>query len=404
MSNKAIIHLDLDTFFVSCERRLNSSLENKPVIVGGVTDRGVVACCSYEARRYGITAMMPMKLAKRLCPEAVIIKGQSGSYSKFSNLITQIIKENAPLYEKASFDEFYVDMTGMDHFFGTYKWATELRQKIIKESGLPLSFGLSTSKTVSKVGTGEAKPNNQLRVLSGEEKQFLAPLSVEKIPLVGSKTFQTLKGLGIEHVGTVQKMPMAAMRKILGDNGRTIWERSNGIDLRPVIAYNERKSISIERTFERDTINLYKLRSILIAMAENLAFQLRSGNKLTACVTVRLRYADLNVFSKQLRIPFTASDATLINTAKELFAKLYDRRQMVRLISVRYSHLVEGAHQISLFEDTEELCNLNQAMDKMRKRYGQDAVKRAIAMGSNNIGRMNPFTGEPPVIPAHRRA
>jgi len=292
----------------------------------------------------------------------------------------------------------------MDQFFGCYKWATDLRKKIIKETGLPISFGLSINKTVSKVGTNEAKPNGTIHVETGLEKQFLAPLSIDKIPMVGKQTFHFLKTMGLQTVKTVQKMPLKLMQAALGENGSSIWKKCNGIDNSPVVAYTERKSISIERTFERDTIDVIKLISILSAMGENLAFQLRNGHKLTSCVTVRIRYSDFNTYSKQRHISYTANDETLISTVKELFESLYNRRILVRLVGVRYSGLVEGGHQIDLFNDTQEMCNLYQAMDHIRNRHGQDAIKRAVALGSRAIGRFNPFTGEPPMIPAHRRA
>ncbi len=404
MQNRSIIHVDLDTFYVSCERLLDNRLYNRPVLVGGVTDRGVVAACSYEARAYGIHSAMPMKLARQLCPHAIVIRGNSGTYSKFSDTITEIIKEDSPIYEKTSIDEFYIDASGMDQFFGCYKWAIELREKIKRETGLPISFGLSTSKTVAKVLTGEAKPDNHRHVSKGHEKPFLAPLSIKKIPQVGDQTYKMLRSMGVERVKTIQEMPIELMDKVMGKNGITLWKKAQGIDNSPVVPYHERKSISIERTFEKDTASIIKLRSIIIAMAENLAFQLRNGDKLTACVTVRIRYSDFQTYSKQRRIPYTSSDHTLIQTVTELFDELYDRRVLIRLVGVRYSHLVGGGYQINLFEDTEEMINLYQAMDKMRNRYGQDAVKRAIAMGSRGIGRMNPFNGQPPVIPAHRRA
>ncbi|MEO0403650.1 MAG: DNA polymerase IV, partial [Bacteroidota bacterium] len=271
---KAIMHLDLDTFFVSVERLLDSRLVGKPILIGGTSDRGVVAACSYEARSFGIHSAMPMKMAKELCPEAIIIRGNSGTYMKFSEMVTDIIKEMVPVYEKSSVDEFYTDLTGMDQFFGCYKLAQEIRNKIIKETGLPNSFGLSSSKTVSKVATGEAKPNNELEIKKGEERSFLAPLSVKKIPMVGDKTYQTLRNLGVRRIQTIQEMPMDLMERVLGKNGATIWKKAQGIDNTPVIAYSERKSISTERTFDKDTIDVHKLRGILIAMAENLAFQL----------------------------------------------------------------------------------------------------------------------------------
>jgi DNA polymerase-4 len=402
--SKTILHLDLDTFFVSVERLLDSRLQNKPILVGGLSDRGVVAACSYETRAFGVHSGMPMKMAKELCPEAIRIKGNAGTYSKHSDLVTEIIKEKAPLFEKSSIDEFYADLTGMDRFFGSYKYAGELRQRIIKETGLPISFGLSGNKIVSKVATSEAKPNDQLKIDYGLEKTFLAPLSIKKIPMVGDKTYQTLRNLGLRKVGTVQEMPMDVMQRVLGKNGALIWKRANGIDNTPVIPFWERKSISTERTFDKDTIDVVKLKGILIAMTENLAYQLRRGEKLTACISVKIRYSDFNTYSKQLRIPYTSADHILIPSILELFKTLYNRRMLVRLIGIRFTHLVSGNYQINLFDDTEEALNLYQAMDHIRKKYGDKSVIRAAAMGAKTIGRIsNPFNGQPPIILAHRK-
>lgn len=402
MQEKAIIHMDLDTFFVSVERLLNRELVGRPVLIGGTSDRGVVASCSYETRMFGVHSGMPMKMARQLCPEAVVIRGNTGNYTKFSGMVTDIIKEQVPLYEKTSIDEFYIDMTGMDRFFNAFKMALELRERIEKETCLPISFGFSTSKTVAKVATNEAKPAGYMQVLRGEEKPFLAPLSVKKIPMVGDKTYQTMCNLGLKMVRTVQEMPVRLMERALGVNGITIWKKSQGIDNSPVIPYSERKSISTERTFGKDTIDVVKLKGILTAMAENLAFQLRRGQKLTATVTVKVRYSDFNTHSLQSRIPYTSADHILIPKVLELFDRLYNRRLLVRLVGVRYSNLVGGGYQINLFDDAEEVINLYQEMDKARVKFGDRAVMRASGMMARTISRFNPFTGEPPPLLANR--
>ncbi|MEQ9426928.1 MAG: DNA polymerase IV [Cyclobacteriaceae bacterium] len=404
MISRSILHMDLDTFFVSCERLLDSRLKGKPIMIGGITDRGVVASCSYEARKFGVHSAMPMKLARQLCPEAIIIRGNTGNYTKKSDEVTEIIKETVPLYEKSSIDEFYADLSGMDRFFSCYQMAHELRKKIIDETGLPISFGLSENKTVSKVATGEAKPNNELRIDYGTEKRFLAPLSVKKIPMIGEKTYKSLIGLGVRRVKTIQEMPAEMMEKVFGKNGIAMWHKANGIDKTPVIPYSERKSISTERTFDRDTTDVNKLRGILLAMAENLAFQLRRGDKLTGCVTVKLRYSDFNTYTLQSRLPYTSADHILIPKVKELFSKLFQKRLLIRLVGVRYSHLVGGGYQINLFEDSTEIINLYQAMDKIRDKFGDRAVMRLAGMGARTIGRFNPFTGEPPPLLANRRS
>lgn len=400
---RSIAHMDLDTFFVSCERKLDSRLIGKPILIGGTSDRGVVASCSYEARQFGIHSAMPMKMAKERCPEAIIIKGNSETYSKFSREVTDIIRESVPVYEKTSIDEFYMDLTGMDKFFGTMKYASELRQRILKETGLPISFGLSQNKTVSKIATGEAKPNNQLRIDYGSEREFLAPLSVRKIPMVGIKTYQTLCNLGVRKIQTIQEMPVELIQSALGENGVTIWKKANGLDNSPVEQYNERKSISTERTFDYDTIDVVKLRGIMLAMAENLAFQLRRGEKLTGCVTVKIRYSDFQTQTLQKQIPYTAADHQLLPVVSDLFERLYSRRLLVRLIGVRYSSLVSGFHQLNLFDESLDYAALYNALDRIRSRYGDRSVIRAIGMEARTIGRWNPFSGEPPPLLANRR-
>lgn len=401
---KHILHLDLDTFFVSCERLIDSRLQKKPLLVGGTGDRGVVAACSYETRRFGVHSGMSMKIAKRLCPEAIAIRGNSVTYSKYSNIVTEIIKEKVPVFEKASIDEFYADLSGMDAFFGSYKYASELRQRIIKESGLPISFGLSQNKIVSKVATGEAKPNNQLLINKGFEKEFLAPLSIKKIPSVGNKTYQTLRNLGVDKIKVVQEMPLEMMISVLGVNGRTIWKRANGIDNPPIVAFHERKSISTERTFNKDTIDMVKLKNTIFAMAENLAYQLRRGNKLAGIISVKIRYSDFNTCSKQVKIPYTSADHKIIPVVLDLFYKLYQRRILIRLVGVKLSDIVSGNYQINLFDDCCQMLNLYNAMDAIRDKYGELSVMRASAMGAKTIGRgNNPFDGEPPLVLAHRK-
>jgi len=404
MPETIITHMDLDSFFVSVERLKNSALNGKPVIIGGNSDRGVVASCSYEARSFGIHSAMPMKQAKQLCPNAIIIRGDSQLYSDYSKDVTSIIAESVPLYEKSSIDEFYIDLTGMEKFFGSWKLAIELKDKILRETGLPISFGLASNKTVSKVATGTAKPAGQRKVDFGDEIPFLAPLSVRKIPGVGAETYKTLRGLGIQYIKTLQEMPMELLFKTLQKPGIDLWKKAQGIDNRKVEPYQERKSIGSERTFEKDTIDVVKLRNIISAMAENLAYQLRKGDKLCACITVKVRYSDFNTHTLQAKIPYTSADHILIAKSLELFNKLYNRRLLIRLIGVRLSDLVSGGFQMNLFEDTEELANLYQAMDRLRNRYGNDAVKRANGLEIHSLGRSdNPFDGGPPLLLANRR-
>ncbi len=375
-AERKIIHMDLDSFFVSVECLRNSALKGKPLIVGGSGNRGVVASCSYEARRFGVRSAMPVKLARQLCPDVLVISGDMEAYSKYSRLITDIIRQEAPLFEKASIDEFYIDASGMDRYFESTKWALGLREQIIKESGLPISMGLSINKMVSKVATGVAKPNNSRLVPSGTEADFLGPMPVQRIPMVGEKTAAQLQRVGIQTVAMLREIPIKLLENMLGKAGPELWRRAHGIDHSPVVPYNEEKSISTETTFDQDTIDVQMLRNLLMAMVEELAFKLRRKQKLTACITVKLRYSNFDTVSRQMQIPYTSSDHVLIRHAHELFEKLYDRRLLVRLIGLRLSHLVHGHHQISLFDEQVEHLKLYEAMDKIRVKYGDRAVGR----------------------------
>jgi DNA polymerase-4 len=372
----SVIHLDLDTFFVSVERLENVSLRNRPVIIGG-GDRGVVAACSYEARRFGVHSAMPMKMARMRCPEAIVLRGDMDRYSRYSRLITEIIASRAPVYEKSSIDEFYLDITGMDRFIGASKWAGELRDYIIKESGLPISMGLSVNKTVSKVATGEAKPCGRLRIEPGSERPFLAPLPVQRIPMIGSKTTQTLNQLGVQRIQTLQQMPMEMLVQVFGKNGKNIWERANGIDRSKVEPYVERKQISTEETFDEDTMDIEFIRRKLIDMTTEVAGKLRQQGKLTGCVRVKIRYSNFDTHSKQINIPYTSLDHHLIPQVKTLFAALYERRMRIRLVGVSLSSLIRGHYQVSLFDDTSHI-KLYQVMDKLNAKWGKRLITRAV--------------------------
>ncbi len=373
--NRAIVHMDLDTFFVSCVKLKNPQLEGMPLIVGG-GDRGVVASCSYEARHFGVRSAMPIKMALQLCPQAKVIKGDMELFSNLSNTVTEIIEEKAPIVEKASIDEFYLDITGMDKFHGCYKWTNELSQKITKETGLPISFALSVNKTVSKIATGEGKPRGNLEIVQNNVQSFLNPLSIRKIPGIGDQNFKSLSQLGIRNIENLSGMPQVYMQGLFGKIGLELWKKANGIDNTPVQPYVERKSISKEHTFLQDTIDLVKVKSLLISMVERLAYQLRQEQWLPSVVVVKIRYANFDTEPKQLKIPYTSCDHILIKYVLELFDKLYNRRMRIRLIGVRFSGLARGTYQINMFEDTVEMMALYQAMDKIRNRFGATAVSR----------------------------
>ena len=376
-NERHIAHLDLDSFFVSVEQLRNPKLKGKPILIGGTGDRGVVASCSYEARKFGIHSAMPMKVARRLCSHAIIVRGDMEQYSKYSGLVTDIIKDTVPLFEKSSIDEFYVDMTGMDKYFGCLKFTNELKRKVVKESGLPISYGLASNKLIGKVATNEVKPNGQIEIPFGNEKSFLAPLSIAKIPGIGKQTAILLLKMGVETVKVLSDIPVEMMQNLLGKNGSELWRRANGIDDTPVVPYHEQKSISTENTFGQDTIDINFMRAEMIRMTERIAFELRKQNKLTGCITVKLRYSNFETFTKQQSISYTNADHVLFKTAKELFEKLYDRRMLIRMLGIRFTNLIPGNYQIHLFEDTQEMIKLYQAIDSVKRRFGERMVVKA---------------------------
>ncbi len=384
------MHIDLDSFFVSVERKFDPSLIGKPVIIGGSADRGVVASCSYEARKFGIHSAMPTRQALKLCPDAILIRGSHGRYSEASREVTEIIHNAVPLYQKTSVDEFYIDYTGMDRYHDCYKHATELRQKIIKDTGLPISFGMSSGKTISKMATNQAKPNGQLLVPHGMEKEFLAPLPISKIPGLGESTCQKMYMYGIEKIADLQKADVRFLEAVFGKTGRYIWEKAHGLDDGEIVAHSERKSISTEHTFDTNIADKAAIETILVSMTEELASKLRRENKVASCLTIKVRYANFETHTQQEKISLTAAEHILIPGIKNLLKKAWNSHRPIRLIGVRLSQLCTGSYQINLFEDNEERIRLYQAMDKINFKFGEKTVCRAAGMeiGTRNF---NPF-------------
>ena len=379
-TNRHIAHFDLDAFFVSVECLKDSRLKGRPLIVGGSGDRGVVAACSYEARKFGIHSAMPIRLARRLCPDVLIIRGDMESYSKYSRIVTEVMQESVPIFEKASIDEFYLDLTGMDKFFGCSLFISELKKKVLRESGLPVSYALASNKLISKVATNEVKPNGQLEIPFGEEKNFLAPLKISKLPGIGQETASKLIRRGVETVRVLAAIPVEMMETLLGKNGIDLWRKANGLDESPVVPYQDQKSISTERTFQVDTIDTEFLHAELVRMTESIAFDLRKQDKLAGCITVKLRYSNFDTVVRQKTIDYTNADHLLLETAQELFTKLYDRRLLVRLLGIRFTRLVPGNYQIKLYEDTQEMIRLYQSIDSIKKRYGEQYLMRAVGV------------------------
>jgi DNA polymerase-4 len=389
-AKRHIVHIDLDSFFVSVERKFNPLLIGKAVIIGGSADRGVVASCSYEARKFGVHSAMPTRQALKLCPHAIVIHGTHGRYSEASREVTQIIHNMVPLYQKSSVDEFYIDLSGMERFHDPYQLACELRQKVIRETGLPISFGMASGKTIAKMATNQAKPNGQLWIRHGEEKAFLAPLNIGKIPGLGESTCQKLYQYGLEKIGDLQRVNLRFLEAVFGKMGLYIYNKANGIDDSEIIPHSDRKSISTEHTFHNDVKDLRTLENILVSMTEELAGKLRRENKVSSCLAIKIRYANFETHTQQQKIALTAAEHILIPGVKNLLKSAWNQYRPVRLIGVRLSNLCTGSYQINLFEDNEERIKLYQAMDNINFRFGEKTVCRAAGM---EIGArtFNPF-------------
>jgi DNA polymerase-4 len=376
-SDHNITHLHLDTFFVSAERLQNPKLIGKLVIVGGASDSGVVSSCSYEARKFGVHAAMPMFQAKRLYSHAIFVKGD---YEAYSNLVTEVISDKVPTLEKSSIDEFYIDLTKMDKFLSCSKFSSELKAKIMKESGPPISYAVASNKLISKVATNKVKPNGHLEIASGSERAYLAPLNITKLPSVGGKTKILLLNMGVQKVKTLANIPIELLTNLLGKNGAELHRRANGIDDSPVVPFHEQKSMSTEHTFQQDTIDLNFLNAELARMTEKLAFQLRCDNRLTGCISVKISYTDFETHNVQKTIPARNQDHIILKTVRELFTKLYTRRVLVRLIGIRFTNLLPGNYHISLFEDTQEKINLYQRIDSIKRQIGEGFILRASGL------------------------
>lgn len=375
-----IAHFDLDSFFVSVEIRNNPSLKGKPVVVGGY-ERGVVAACSYEARKFGIHSAMPMKKALQLCPDIIVTNASRDQYSKYSRWVTDIIASKVPLFEKASIDEFYIDLTGMDKFFGVSKYARELRQHIIQETGLPISCGLSSARFISKMATNEAKPNGFLEIPHGKELEFLWPLAIEKINGVGKQTEQHLKSFGLYTIEDIAKTPVEVLERIAGKWGEALWHKAHGRGSAEIATDWEQKSMSHENTFDTDYTDIDFLHKELVRLTEKTAYSLREEEKMTGCVTVKIRYSDFETTSKQETVDYTALDDVLIGKVKDLFNRSYQKGRPVRLLGVRFSHMIPITMQMSLFENNAEKLNLYKAVDDIKDRFGTKLVTKAVNTG-----------------------
>jgi DNA polymerase-4 len=375
-----IAHFDLDAFFVEVEVLKDPTLRGRPLIVGGSRERGVVTTCSYEARAFGVRSAMPMGQALQRCPQAVVLPGSRGDYSRYSRWVTDIIGDSAPCFEKASIDEFYVDLTGLDRFHDVLGWTVALRERIRRETGLPISFGLAANKLVAKMATNEAKPNGYLHIPQGREGEFLAPLPVGRMPGIGDHAERRLRELGITTLGELAAYPTPVLASTLGRWAAELQRRAAGHHEGAVQPYHVAKSVSTENTFSTDTADMAFLQAELVRMTEKVAAQLRARNLMAGCIAVKLRNPDFETTSKQLSIAYTCYDDELIPLSRDLFRKLHPPGTPVRLLGVRLSELTGQARQTNLFSDPARKQGLYRAIDAVRARFGSDALTRGGAL------------------------
>ena len=373
---RIIAHFDLDSFFVSVEVINNPQLKGKPVIVGG-QDRGVVSACSYEARKFGIHSAMPVQKARQLCPQAIFLKGNYAAYGNYSRWVTDIIKAEAPLFEKASVDEFYIDLTGMDKFFNPFEWTITLRNSIIEKTGLPISFGLSANKMMAKIATNLAKPNGYLHIPYGTEKEFLAPLKIGEIPGVGLQTEKLLNSYGISTIQNAFETGKIELENILGKWGADLWEKSQGLHFSKVQPYHEAKSISSENTFDENITDVKFLNAELVRLTEKVCFELRQDGKLAGCVAIKVRFPSFETFTRQATIDPSHADDAFIPVVKELFKRFYKKSEPVRLLGVKLSSFTNNATQANLFDSTKSKGELYKAIDEVKKKFGKYSLKGA---------------------------
>ena len=380
MANNTIMHIDLDAFFVSVEQVLNPELRGKPVVVGGRPGgRGVVAAASYEARAFGLHAAMPLKTASRLCPQAIFIEGSFSRYRDASQRFMAILADFSPFLEPVSLDEAYLDATGFESIHGSiHQMAVAIKQRVRDELGLCASVGIASCKVVAKVASDLSKPDGLLEVARGEESSFLAPLPVAKLPGIGKKTEQILRGLDINTIGELSITPLNVLKSHFGASGEVLYRLACGIDDRRVGLPGAAKSISRETTFDKDTKNRSLLKATLRYLGERVGADLRRRGKQAKCVTLKLRYADFTTITRSHTLPqATDGDRTIFYTGVELLDReLSVEKQAVRLIGIGVSNLVESGKQLDMLDSSaQRLEQLNTAIDRIRDKYGFTAIQ-----------------------------
>lgn len=398
---RSIIHIDLDAFFASVEEIENPALESLPLIVGGAPgERGVVASCSYAARKYGVRSAMPMAMALRLCPQAVVTPPQHGVYSRYSRRVMAVLVEFAPVIEQMSIDEAFLDVSGCEHLHGSAEaMARRIQERIADDIGLPCSLGVAANKTVAKIATESGKPRGLVVVPAGAEAEFLAPFNVEAIPGVGKKTAERLRYMGIRAVRDLARAPLVRLREEFGVHGDGLYRLARGIDDSPVVSEHETKSISQERTFASDTTDAAQIQRCLLACAQRVASELRGQELMARTVTLKLRFEGYETISRGLTLSLASDvDDVLFNAGLALLQRAWSGRRKIRLVGLRASNLVsEVAYQLQLFEDvSDKQARIAGTIDEIRARFGKDAIVRASLVENRHVPRKRSALSHPP--------
>ncbi|MBI5645730.1 MAG: DNA polymerase IV [Ignavibacteriae bacterium] len=371
------MHLDMDTFFVSVERLLDPALIGRPVIVGGSPyQRGVVAGCSREARLYGIHSAMPLRRAYELCPEAVFLHPNFTHYAEYSERVAELLADAVPVLEKASIDEFYLDLSGCDRALGDENtWTSRLKRDITGELHLPLTYGVARNKLVAKVATTVGKRAGDLRVPAGGEAGFLAPHPVRLLPGVGEVLERELLSMGVHYIGDIARLGGRLLTHMYGRNGRSLHEHARGIDESPIRPYRRQKSLGAEHTYDEDVLEPRLVLATLKRLAQRIGADLRAHRFLARTVTVKLRYADFVTVTRTSHCDYTNADHILYRIAERTFDALYTRRVRVRLVGISTSDFIEDYEQIFLFSEEEEKYDrLYHGLDAIRARFGKYAI------------------------------
>ncbi|HTR80854.1 MAG TPA: DNA polymerase IV [Bacteroidota bacterium] len=375
---KYIAHLDLDCFFVSVERIKNPSLNGKPVAVGGSPEgRGVIASASYEARAFGVRSAMPARQALQKCPQLIMVGGHHREYGIYSDRLYTRMLDFTPIVERASIDEMYLDFTGCESLYNNDlpSFMKTLQQLVWKEFSLPCTIALASNKILAKIAAGTVKPAGTCFVPHGKEAEFLAPLGIETLPGVGSKTAPLLHERGFHTVGDIQHSSLPYLKDIFGESGEHFFAMAMGKGPDVLTVEGERKSIGREETFGQDTGHFDQLANYLRELTEDVCSTLRSHRWKARTITVKLRYSDFRTFTRAVSVEPTDDDIVVFNAAKKLLRTAYSGKKKIRLLGVRLSQFNNRDEvELDLFPDKGKRAQMFDAVDKIRGKFGDDVI------------------------------